>query len=287
MLYDVIIIGMGPAGIGAALYTTRAKLSTLIIGREDGALTKSDKIENYYGFAEPVSGKALLEQGIAQAKRLGATLVFDEVTEVSYVDNYEIETPHGKYQAKTLLLATGASRTLPPIPKLAEYEGKGLSYCATCDGFFYRGKTVAVLGAGAYALAEAQALLPLASKVYLLTNGQAVPQGLPANLEVKPLKIKAIQGASRLEGVIFEDGSSLALAGLFVAYGVAGSFEIARKVGIELENNHIKVDSHMQTNVPHLYAAGDCTGGVLQINKAIHDGCEAATSIIKDVRNNK
>lgn len=137
---DVIILGSGPAGISAALYTARAGLKTLVIGRDGGALLKTEKIENYYGFPEPVSGKKLTANGVAQAKRLGVSVVEQEAVGLSYDGKFEVTTRETSFRAPFLLLATGASRSAPKIPGLREFEGNGVSYCAVCDAFFYRKK---------------------------------------------------------------------------------------------------------------------------------------------------
>ena len=143
---------------------------------------------------------------------------------------------------------------------------------------------MAVLGAGDYALHEAKELLPLAAKVTILTNGAHPSADFPPELEVITKKLQTLSGADLLRGVRFEDGSELEAEGLFVALGVAGSVDFARKLGAETKGAAIVVDEHRQTNVPGLYAAGDCTGGLLQISKAVYDGAVAGTSIVKAFR---
>ena len=146
-MYDVIIIGAGPAGTSASLYLKRANLNVLIISKGYGALEKAGKIENYYGLTETVSGKELFEIGVEQAKKLGAQIVEDEVTNLILEDSYfTIDTVNRrKYQAKRVILATGTNRKSTDIKGIQEYEGKGISYCAVCDAFFYKNKDVAVL----------------------------------------------------------------------------------------------------------------------------------------------
>ena len=133
---DVIILGSGPAGISTALYTARAGLDTLVIGSGAGALGKTDRIENYYGFPAPVAGKDLLENGIAQARRLGVTVLREEVVGLSFDGEFLVRTKRDSFRAPFAVMATGASRRAPKIPGLAEFEGKGVSYCAVCDAFF-------------------------------------------------------------------------------------------------------------------------------------------------------
>ena len=167
----VVIIGSGPAGVSAALYTARAGIDTTVLTRGPGALARAEGIENYYGVPGPVSGAELERRGIEGAKAVGVQFVEAEAVGLTFTDKLTVETLSGDYPADAVILATGASRAAPPIPGLKALEGHGVGYCATCDAFFYRGKDVAVLGSGEYALHEASALLPLAKSVTLLTGG--------------------------------------------------------------------------------------------------------------------
>ena len=278
---DVLIIGSGPAGISAALYTVRAGLNTLVIGQGNSALRKAENIQNYYGFAQPISGKQLMSSGISQAQQLGATMVNDEVVGMGYDGDYVVKTKEGEYRAGVVILATGSPRRKPAIARLEEFEGKGVAYCAACDAFFYRGKDVAVLGCCEYARNEALELLPVAGSVTLLTNGDQPIKDLPADLRVSTSKVATLLGDDRLSGVTFADGSSIDVHGLFVAVGVAGSSDLARKLGAEVNGTQIVIDANMATNLPGLFAAGDCTGGMLQIAKAVYEGSKAGTEAVK------
>lgn len=279
-----MIIGNGPAGVSAALYIQRSGMHAVMIGKDSGALGKAHLIENYYGLPQPLSGEELNRQGIEQAKRLGAKLIQDEVVGIGWQDGFLVQTKQGEYQAPVVILATGTSRNAPGIPGLKEYEGRGVSYCAVCDAFFYRKKPVTVLGEGAYALHEAMELLPIASSVTLLTNGKEPRESVPKGITVCKKEIKALTGKNTLERVEFNDGSVLPAAGLFVAMGVATSTDLARKLGVQMEQKYIRVNEHMETNVPGLFAAGDCTGGMLQIAKAVYEGARAGTEAIQYVR---
>lgn len=282
---SLVIIGGGPAGLSAAIYAARANIKTFVLYKDGGALQKTDKIENYFGFPDPVTGAYLLEQGRAQAARLGVTLVETEVTGIEYADEgFTVKTIDGSYPAKAIVLATGAPRAVPKIAGIADFEGHGVSYCAVCDAFFYRGKSVAVLGQGEYAIEEARTLLPVAASVTLLTNGQQPPEGLPANLLVDTRPVAAAAGDDKIGRIEFTEGDSLAIDGLFIAYGTAGSADFARKLGAMTEGSRIQTDAAMATGVPGLFAAGDCTGGMLQIAKAVHDGAAAAMTAVKHMR---
>ena len=195
-----------------------------------------------------------------------------------------METLAGDFPADAVILATGASRAAPPVPGLAALEGRGVSYCATCDAFFYRGKDVAVLGSGEYALHEIAALLPLAKSVTLLTGGAELTASFPAQVAVRTQKVEAILGPDKVSGVQLAGGEVLPVDGVFVAMGVAGSTALARKMGAQVEGNKIVVDDKMMTTIPGLFAAGDCTGGLLQVAKAVYEGAVAGNEAAKALR---
>ena len=281
---NIVIIGSGPAGVSAALYAARAGVETTVLTKGPGALDRAELIQNYYGFAEPISGAELERRGIEGAKALGVQFVTTEAVGLTYMDKLTVETLAGDFPADAVILATGASRAAPHIPGLAGLEGHGVSYCATCDAFFYRGRDVAVLGSGEYALHEVQALLPVVKSVTLLTNGSPLTASFPPEVTVCPEKVNAILGEERVSGVELNGGKTVALSGIFVALGVAGSTALARKLGAEVDGNRILVDEHMQTTLPGLYAAGDCTGGLLQVAKAVYEGALAGTEAAKALR---
>lgn len=286
-MYDVIIIGSGPAGISASLYIQRANLKTLIISKSVGVLEKVKQIENYYGFENPISGKELAENGINQAKRLGVEFIKDEVVKIEKETNFIVETINRKYEAKAIVMATGSSRKNPNIKGIKEFEGRGVSYCATCDAFFYRQKNVAVLGSGQYALHEARELLQVANSVTIFTNGEELIENrdLDLDVEIEFKKVKEVIGNTKVDEIQFEDDSKKTIDGVFIALGVASSSDLARKIGARIDNkNNIIVNQNMQTSIPMLYACGDCTGGTLQIAKAVYEGMVAGLDIIKELR---
>ena len=280
----VIIIGAGPAGISASLYTQRAGVDTLVINNGPGALSKADKIENYYGFPEPVSGAQLIDNGIRQASRLGVRFTEEEVVGLGFAETLQVVTDKNTYDTETVILTTGSPRKAPKIAGLADLEGKGISYCAVCDAFFNRGKDVAVLGSGQYALNEVREIMPVANSVTLLTNGEEPTADFPDEVAINKTPIKQLTGDDHLEFVEFEDGTKLEVFSIFVAYGTAGSADMARKLGIITEKDKITVDENMATNVPGVYAAGDCTGGMLQVAAAVYEGAKAGTSVVKFLR---
>lgn len=201
-MYDVIIIGAGPAGISASLYTVRRNLKTLIIYKEKSALEKTNKIENYYGFENGINGKELYNIGIKQAQNIGANIIEDEVTniQIEYLKKdgnrekiFKIKTLNEQFESKSVILATGNKKSKPNIKNIEEYEGKGISYCAICDGFFYRNKDVAVLGDGDYAISEAMDLQNVAKSITILTNGSQAPEYRAENISINTKPIKEIR----------------------------------------------------------------------------------------------
>lgn len=280
-MYDVIVIGSGPARITAAIYAKRRNLSILVISKGNGTLQKAEKIDNYYGFENGISGKELYVNGIKQAKNLGIDFIEDEVINIEYINQFTIETVNSKYEAKAVILATGVSRNVPNIKGIKEFEGKGVSYCAVCDSFFYKGKDVAVLGDGNYAIHEFETLKPIASSVTILTNGNTMVENRDSSIEVNSKKIREFRGDTKLEKVEFEDNTIQNLNGVFIAMGTASSSDLARKIGARIENNNIVVNENMETTVPSLFACGDCTGGLLQISKAVYEGAKAGLAVLK------
>ena len=283
MEYDVIIVGAGPAGVSASLYTKRANKKTLILYKDDSSLERASKIENYYGFENGISGKKLYEDGIKQAKNIGVDVKEEEVIKIEKnVEAFLVTTSNMQYKAKYVILATGNKKNKPKIQGIIELEGKGVSYCAICDGFFYRGKDVSVLGNGDYAISEANDLINLAKTITILTNGQKAPEFRAENVTIETRGVKAIEGENQVEAIELEDGTRIKTDGIFIAQGVAGSTEFAKKLGALVDKDKIVVDSNMKTSVPGLYACGDCVGGLLQVAKAVNEGMIAAMHIIKN-----
>ena len=283
----VIIIGSGPAGVSAALYARRGGADVTVIAKGTGGLAAAEWVENYYGFAEPITGADLQQRGIAGAKRLGVRFETDEVLAILPVDEgrgFRLEAVCGAYEADAVILAAGAPRRTLSILGLREFEGRGVSYCAICDAFFYRRKKIAVIGAGDYALHEAEILRPHAAQITLLTNGAETAPAIPDGIAVNRRKIARIEGVRRVQRVVFDDDTGMEVDGIFMAIGTAGSMELARKLGVVLSDGKIAVGKHMETNVPGVYAAGDCTGGLLQVAKAVYEGAEAGLAAVRDLR---
>lgn len=291
-MYDVIIIGRGPAGISAALYTIRANIKTLIIGKRDSSLIKTDKIENYYGFEQPISGQYLLNQGEEQAKRIGAQIFDEEVIGIEKLELFKVITTNNVYEAKSVLIATGQPSNSVSIKNLSKFEGKGISYCSTCDGFFYRGQNVGILGFNDFAFHEAEELKVFTKNITIFTNGKELEVSSKYEAEVdsftiNKMKIERIDGKDTVEEVVMEDGTVALVNGIFVAYGTASSISFALKMGIMTNGNSIITDVNQKTNIDGLFAAGDCTGTFKQISVAVGQGAIAGKEIISYIRGQK
>lgn len=275
---QLVIIGQGPAGISAALYAVRGGADVTVIANGAGALARAGLIQNYYGFEDGISGRELIEAGVRQAEKLGVRMVRGELFGIEYgEDGFAVKTSAGTLDAGAAVIACGTQRNTPPIAGIDAFDGRGVSYCAVCDAFFFRGKKVGVVGSGAYAASEYEVLKGVIQDVTALTNGEAPQFSLPCDTR----KIARLEGGDALERVVFEDGSAEAFDGLFIACGTAGAFELSRKLGLETANGKIVTDERRATNVPGIFAAGDCTAGMQQIAKAVCDGMIAGTEALK------
>ena len=286
-MYDAIIIGAGPAGISAGLYLKRANKNVLILYYGVSEIEKAHKIDNFYGFPNGISGKDLYEKGILQAKSLGIEVLNEEVLNVLMNESfrYNVITSNNNFEATTVILATGSKKLTPNIDGIEKFEGRGVSYCAICDGFFYRKKNVCVIGNELYAISEAEELMNVTPNVSILTNGKEMKEETSINVNAK--KIKEILGEEKVTGVLFEDGTKIDVDGIFVAEGVAGGVNFAKKLGIYMEASKIVVNDDMETNVPGIYACGNLTGGLLQINKAAYEGAKAGLKAVSYINERK
>ncbi|EPR37558.1 Pyridine nucleotide-disulfide oxidoreductase, FAD/NAD(P)-binding domain containing protein [Desulfovibrio sp. X2] len=289
---ELCIVGAGPAGISAAIYAGRAGISAALIGCTP-KFAGDYEIDNYFGFPETITGRELEERGLRQAARFGIAAECRQVLNVHAQENgrFEIRTADRAIDACALILATGVTRGHPNIPGLADFEGKGVSYCVSCDGYFVRGKPVVVVGEGNFAANQALDLLTYTHQVTLCLHGK--PSGMDAGfterlaregISVVGQAVAKLEGGSGLERVVLSDGTALPAFGLFVAMGEASSGDFAQTLGLVREGNFIAVDREQTTNVPGVFAAGDCTGGFLQISKAVGEGAVAARSAIAYVK---
>ncbi len=289
---ELIIIGAGPAGLSAAIYSSRAGVQTLVLGC-DPKIAGDYDIDNYFGFDETISGRDLMERGRRQAARFGADIVCDRVVGVYMEEDlsFKVKTENTAYAAQAVIIATGVSRIRPGIDNLNDYDGKGVSYCVSCDGFFYRGKPVMVLGEGNYAASQALELTNYTPYVTVCSQGKELSMSQDylerlkeQNIPVLEKKVTRLEGENGLEKVVFEDDDTLAADGLFIAMGQASSSDFAYTLGLERDGSFVVADAEAKTNIPGVFAAGDCRGNFLQIAVAVGEGAIAARAAISHVK---
>lgn len=282
-MYDIIIIGAGPAGISAGLYSKRAGASVLILYNGESNLEKTSEIENYYGFVNGIDGKTLYKNGIEQAKNLDIAVKNEEVLNIEKnSEEFLVKTDKEEYTAKSVIISTGNKKLRPNVKGVIQFEGKGISYCAICDGFFYRNKNVVVIGNGKYAVSEATDLKNIVNNVKILTNG--LEMQVDSQYEINTKKIKEIYGEQKVQGIEFDDGTKIEVDGIFIALGEAGGSDFAKKMGVMLNKDNIIVDENMKTNIEGLYSCGDVTGGLLQVCKAVYEGAKAGLDAAKYIK---
>lgn len=318
-MYDVVIIGAGPAGLSCAIYTARAGLKTVVFGiAKNSNAYKAHVLENYMGFAGQISGRYLLEESRKQAEKFGAKFIEREIvgiraennTEDNAEDNAEdsadgakgstiftvTDTDRVAYQSKTLVICSGLGFKPSGIKNEQPLTGRGVSFCVTCDGAFFKQKNLAVIGNVDFAAEEALQLLSYSTIVTILSHGkdfEFTPKlgGALKKAGVKLQKTTRITefvGTGKLEKIKCADKTELRFDGVFMALGKATAADFANKLGIERtgpQNAYLVADPRTgETNVKGIYAAGDCTGGNAQVSKSAGEGCNAAISVIKFLR---
>lgn len=281
---DVVIIGVGPAGISAAIYLKRAGVNPVVIGKDYGALNDyPEKIENYYGFGNPILGEDLIQEGINQAKRLDIEIIQDSVISLDQKnDAFTIKTFSHKLITKAVILATGKKRMTMSIPGFNKFKGKGISLCATCDGYFFRRKKIAIIGCGPYMAHELEFLNQINQNITVFTNGETLLEDV--SFPVVNTKISKFIGEDKLTSIETIDGNIYDIQGVFVAIGAPSSIDFATKLGVIVEKNSLVVDQNYQTNVEGLFAIGDVIGGKLQIAKAVYDGMMVTDHVKKYIK---
>ena len=299
MKKKLAIIGAGPSALAAAIYTTREDIPTVLYakGVVGGLAAITDKVENYPGFPSGVEGMMLANQFQSQAERFGADIEFGEVSSVKKLNNaIEIIVDNKPILADAVLIATGSSYKKTGMPGEDDFYGKGVHYCATCDGAFYRDKKIAVIGGGNSAIQEAIFLTRFASHIDLLVRSKIrasdvlqkelkkyIDEGkITVHLKTTPQKILSLEG--KINGIEInqeDDIKQLEVEGVFVFIGLNPNTGFLQGSGIELdEQGLIKTNSRLETNIPGIFASGDVrSGATMQIASAVGEGASAALSI--------
>ena len=292
-MYDIIIVGAGPAGLSAAVYGLRAGKSVLLLEKESygGQIINTPEIENYPGIKK-ISGYEFAENLYQQAVDLGAEIVFEAVTAIETEEDIKkVFTAQNEYLCKTVILATGATHRKLGIEREEELAGKGVSYCATCDGMFFKGKDVAVAGGGNTALQDALFLSNYCRKVYLIHRREEFrgEKRLEAALREKDniefvlnCQVTALNGEKTLTSVTVRDKNTekekeLSVSGIFIAVGQEPQSQIVQNMIDTDEGGYIISGEECYTNCSGIFTAGDCrTKSIRQLSTAVSDGAVAA-----------
>ena len=303
--YDVAIVGGGPAGLSAAIYAARGGLKTVIFEKAliGGQITVTAEVENYPGFEESVSGFDIVEKMQKQAEKFNAEIKMEEVKAIGLEGLCKIvETNKTTYRVKSVIIATGAHPRKLAVPGEEKYTGRGVSYCAICDGALYRDKVVAVIGGGDSAVEEAMFLTKFARKVYIIHRRdqlravKILQERVFANNKIEMIwnsVVQEIQGSNFVEKLLLfnkktKKNSELSLDGVFIFVGIIPSSELVESRVDFDDQNFIKTDKTMHTKIPGVYAAGDVTHKVLrQVITAGSDGATAAFSAEKWIEENQ
>lgn len=300
--YDIIIIGAGPGGLTAGIYAGRQGTRNLIIDRDlaGGLGREVPEMENYPGF-DNISGLELIEKMKAQATRNCDLREMEEVTEITKTDEeyrFTVKTTKDTYRSKTIILATGSSHRRLEAKGEDEFKGKGVSYCATCDGFFFAGRDIIMVGGGNSALQEALYLKNLGANVTVVHRRDEFRAQKHLQNQIKEAEIptilnatvEEIKGEMLVESVILKDTQTgelteLPTNGVFVSVGYIPHTELAKQLDINLdESGHIIIDKKQKTNVDYVYAIGDVCVGLKQWVVACGEGAVAATSAFEDLK---
>ena len=273
MRYDIIVLGGGPAGLSAAVAARGRNKSVLVVGNrwQDSPLARAERVDNYLGLPG-VTGMELLEQFRRHAEELGADFVLGRVISLMAWNGFHLTVGSELYEGETLVLAPGVVRQAK-YPGEAEYLGRGVSYCATCDGMLYRGKPVAVVGRSGDAPRETAYLKSLGCQVVYVAPKR--PTALEPDIPFIQANRLEIAGAQTVTTLV-ADGAPIPCSGVFILRDAVAPTDLLPQ--LETLGGSIRVDRSMATSIPGVFAAGDCTGGPLQVSKAVGEGLIAALS---------
>ncbi len=282
--YDVVVVGAGPAGLQAAIHASRRKVSVLVLGKENKSSLFRAHVENMVSLFN-ATGKTMLETGRRQAMNFGSRFLEEDILRIETQDDrfvLETESEH-RIIAKALVLATGTARNTLRAKGEKELVGKGVSYCVDCDGNFYRGEEVAVVGGESAAADGALTLAEIAGKVHLICDDLNISEALLKKLDDSQVvvhrgaTVKEIAGQEAVKALVLKDGTTLSTTGVFIELGAKGLMELATSLGVALDDTmrFIRTDKSQRTSVPGVFAAGDICGPPWQVAKAVGEGCVA------------
>ncbi|MFV0519635.1 MAG: NAD(P)/FAD-dependent oxidoreductase [Lachnospirales bacterium] len=280
-MVDVAVIGAGPAGLSVAINVIARNKTVEIFGRspETSLLYKAENINNHLGFPN-MTGKDMIDNFVKHTENLNIKINKGRVISIQpFGDMFMINQDNNIYEAKSVIIATGITKK-STIKNESDFIGKGLSYCATCDGMFYRNKDVVIYGEIPEAEEDANFLAEICSSVTFVHSYDDVKE-VDERVKLIKGKVNEVFGEEMISKVVLNDNQEIECSGLFV---IKGSINASNLIdGIELENNMIKVNSNMETNIKGLYACGDCVGGLYQVSKAIGEGLIAGQMAVKYV----
>lgn len=292
MTKTCVIVGAGPAGMAAALYLKRLGIDPIIVDKNSpgGEMLKIYNLENYLGF-ENINGADLALKMVNQLKNLGVRFVYGQVKDIIKKDKFLVKIDNKEIEADNVIIATGKISNKLGLKNEDEFIGKGISYCAICDGNFYKDKDVAVIGGGNTAFTDALYLSDLCDKVYVIVrNNVRADEILQSKVKekeniilIKGSTVKGIVVSDKIDGVVLDNDRVIDVSGLFIAIGGKPNLDFISNLKIETENGFIKTDKNMMTNIKGIYAAGDVViKDFYQIITAINDGVIAALNIGKE-----
>jgi len=301
-LADIIIIGGGPAGLTAALYAARLGMKTRLFEGKSlgGRASEAPRVWNFPGFAEGIRGVELIDRMAKQAEKSGAEVIFpEEILDIALESKLKaVATRSRRHQCHSVIIATGTQRKKLLVPGETEFLGRGVSYCAVCDGPLFKGKTVAVIGSGNEALQDALHLSSICGRVHLITHTDEVTAekaladecAEKPNIRISRGRARSVLGDDTVKSIAVlypEDNLKVQIPidGVFISIGEVPVTNLVRKAGVAVdERGCIKVDRRQATNVDGVYAAGDCTCGGMQIVTAVGEGAMAAMQAYRYVR---
>ena len=296
-IYDVVIIGAGPAGIQAAIHAARRKIRVLMLGRIENSALFGAHIENYAFVPGVTTGAVLLQGGLEQARGFGTEIAPEDVLKIVRTDEmFHLELESGRsIVAAALVFSMGVAKKKLNVPGEKELLGRGVSYCVDCDANFFRNAVVTITGDRSAAVDGALTMLDYAAKVYLVSERLDVSPELALRLKTSkveciPSAVRQVNGERAVTSVVLADGRTLETEGLFIELGSKGALELATQIGVQLDTEsfkYIATNRKQETNIPGIYAAGDIVGPPYQMAKAVGEGCVAGMEAASYARRRK